>query len=67
MSRIVGYLLKLDFIPRGWLTVAAGFSAVLTGVVCLAGVSLPGVACPADPWVLVTGGLAAVGLGRRGQ
>lgn len=65
MKRAIEWLLRLEVIPRGWLTLAAGFSAVLTGVACFAGVQVPGIDCPADPWLLVTGGLAAIGLGRR--
>lgn len=65
MSRILGYFLRLDFIPRGWLTVIAGFGALATGLACLAGVPMPGTECPADPLLMVTGGLAAIGLGRR--
>ena len=66
MGNAVKWLLRLDVIPRGWLTVVAGFAGLVNGIACLAGLQVPGVACPVDPWLLITGGLAAIGLGRRG-
>lgn len=66
MSKAIQWLLSLDFIPRGWLTVLAGFAAILTGLACLTGVAeATGLSCAADPWTMIVGGAAAIGLGRR--
>lgn len=66
MKTAVQWVLKLGFVPQGMLTYAAGFTAFLVGALCLMGVNLSAyhLSCPDDPWALITGGAAAIGLRR---
>ena len=65
VTKILAYVFKLKVVPSGYLTVGSGVVGMLMGLLCMAGVSVPGVDCPADPLVLLTAGAGLVGLGRR--
>ena len=62
-------ILQLGVIPRGWLTILAGFAAVLTGagaLICGYSGVCETTLTETESLAMVTGGLAAIGLGRRG-
>jgi len=65
MQNVIKWILTLNFIPSGWLTLAAGWSGILAALACFLGYPPPGFDCPADPWGSLVAGLVGVGLGRR--
>ena len=65
VTKILAYIFKMKVVPSGYLTIGSGVVGMLMGLLCMAGVSVPGVECPADPLVLLTAGAGLVGLGRR--
>ena len=65
---LVKSIIQLGVIPQGWLTILSGFSAVLIGggsLICLATGLCESPLEQTPAVTLFTGGLAAIGLGRR--
>ena len=67
VKSILSWIVKLNIVPSGWLTVGSGAVSILLGALCYFGVQVPGVECPADPTVMLTTGAGLIGLGRRGK
>ena len=68
MKGILDFVLKMKFVPEGWLTVAGGFGGLLIGagnLVCHYTAACSSTLSPEASLALVAGGAAAVGLGRR--
>lgn len=67
LQTIISWLFNLKVVPNGYLTKAAGWGGLLTGILCLVGHPLTFLGpCGENPVTMITAGLAAVGLGRRG-
>ena len=65
MKQIIEWIVKLHVVPTGALTLAAGWLGIVSALLCWLGVTIPGMTCPADPWIALQAGLIGVGLGRR--
>ena len=65
VKKIVGWLVKLQIVPSGYLTIGSGAVGIAVAILCMLGVQVPGVDCPTDPTVLLTAGAGLIGLGRR--
>ena len=68
MKGILEFVLKMKFVPEGWLTVAGGFGGLLIGagnLVCHYTASCASTLGPEASLALVAGGATAIGLGRR--
>lgn len=68
MGNIIPFLLKLKFVPSGWLTVAGGFGTLLIGagnLVCAYTGLCESTVGTEAALGMVTAGAGLVGLGRR--
>lgn len=66
LTKVIQFVLKLGIIPKGWMTYLTGLAAILMGAACMVGASPTlGLPCPDDPWTLLLGGLAAIGIRRH--
>lgn len=65
LKGIIAWIVKLQIVPSGWLTIGSGVAGILMGVLCYFGVQIPGVPCPADPSTAIVAGAGLIGLGRR--
>lgn len=65
ISKIAGWLFKLDIVPSGYLTLIGGWGSILFYLLCLFHVQMPGIGCPENPVEALMTGLIGVGLGRR--
>ena len=66
--KLIRSIIELGVIPTGWLTILSGFSGVLIGggsLICLATGLCESPLEQTPAVTLFTGGLAAIGLGRR--
>ena len=59
----LNWLVNLQAVPSGMMTLGAGWLGILMSVACFFGVEIPG--CPMDPGATLLTGLIGIGLGRR--